>query len=267
MRFRKGEHFMQRGRIERRGNCWLLRYYKVVDGKRKQVAKKLATYSDRYHCKEDVQPLATAHLAGRGEQSGLTVANFLSNIYLPHIRETLRPSTVKGYSDLLKLILPHLDERQLLREFRTYDADRLLRAIADEKQRAHTVHKNIKSFLSGAFRFAKRTGVLNGENPVGDAAIPRGLPAGAPRVYTLDEIQAMLAVLPEPSRTLVLVAALTGLRLSEVKGLRWQDYSGNELRVSRAVWQGKVSETKTLTSKAAVPLLPVVAEALEAHRA
>src|SRR5437879_2664025 len=207
MRFRKGEHFMQRGRIERRGNCWLLRYYKVVDGKRKQVAKKLATYSDRYHCKEDVQPLATAHLAGRGEQSGLTVANFLSNIYLPHIRETLRPSTVKGYSDLLKLILPHLDERQLLREFRTYDADRLLRAIADEKQRAHTVHKNIKSFLSGAFRFAKRTGVLNGENPVRDCSIPRGKPAGAARVYSLDEVQAILAVLPKPTRTLVLVCS------------------------------------------------------------
>ena len=259
------------GRIERRGSCWLFRYdtYVIVDGKRvrKQVAKKLATFSDKYHSKKDVEPLAEAILAGREEQSGMTVTNFLENVYLPHCRETLRPSTAKGYADLLRLILPHLDARQLVREFRTVDADRLLRAVADEKQRAHTVHKNLKSVLSGAFRFAKRSGIINGENPVRDCSIPRGKPAGAARVYTLDEVKGILSVLPEPARTLVLVAALTGLRLSEVKGLRWEDFTGDELRIARGVWQGKVSETKTLASKAAVPVLSIVAEALEAHRA
>jgi integrase len=37
------------------------------------------------------------------------------------------------------------------------------------------------------------------------------------RAYTLKEIQAMLSVLGEPARTAVLVAALTGLRMSEIR--------------------------------------------------
>src|SRR5438445_11665798 len=87
------------GRIERRGSCWLFRYdtYVIVDGKRvrKQVAKKLATFSDKYHSKADVEPLADAILGGREDQSGMTVAHFLEHVYLSHVRETLRPSTVR----------------------------------------------------------------------------------------------------------------------------------------------------------------------------
>src|SRR5207245_1117808 len=134
-----------------------------------------------------------------------------------------------------RIVKPHLNGIRL-REVRTPDVDGWLRKVAEEKQRAHTTHKHLKSFLSGAFRYARRTGAIDSANPVRDCEIPRGKPAGETHAYTLDEIKAMLAALPEPSRTLVLVAGLTGLRLSEVKGLRWEDYSGNELRVSRSVW-------------------------------
>src|SRR5208283_6043440 len=84
--------------------------------------------------------------------------------------------------------------------------------------------------------------------------------------YSLEEIKAMVPVLPEPARTIVIVAAFTGLRLSEIKGLRWEDFKNNELDVERSVWSGHISDTKTLTSKAPVPILPIVHKALEAHR-
>jgi integrase len=56
------------------------------------------------------------------------------------------------------------------------------------------------------------------------------------------------------------------LRKAEIKGLKWEDFQGNELRVERSVWESHVLDTKTLTSKAAVPVLPLVRTALEAHR-
>ncbi len=255
---------MQRGQIKRIGNCWMLRYWAPVADEtgqivKRRMAKKLATYSDRFRTEASVRPLAEEILAP------LNVADFLECVYLPHCRETLRPSTCKSYADLFKLVQPHLGDITL-RQFRTPEAHKLMQAVAEEKQRAHTTHRALKSFLSGAFKFAKRSGAIT-ENPIRDAAIPRGKPAGETYAYSLDEIQAMLAVLPEPTRTLVLVTALTGLRISEIKGLKWEDFDGDQLQVSRSVWMGKVSETKTLASHARVPVLEIVAKALAEHKA
>ena len=77
----------------------------------------------------------------------------------------------------------------------------------------------------------------------------------------------MLDVLDEPARTLVLVAALTGLGSAELKGLRWEDFTGDELNVSRNVWMGHITETKTLARNAPVPVIDLVKEALEEQRA
>ena len=85
--------------------------------------------------------------------------------------------------------------------------------------------------------------------------------------YMLDEIQAMLAALKEPARTCVLTAALTGLRQSEIRGLRWDDFRGDELLVARSVWGSHVRETKTLSSHAPIPVLPILKRALDEHKA
>lgn len=150
---------------------------------------------------------------------------------------------------------------------RTSDVTCWLQAVADSKPRAHTTLRNLKCFLSSAFRWGKNSDAID-ENPAHDSMIPRGKPKADRPAYTLDETAAMLKVLPEPARTLVLTAALTGLRLSELKGLRWEDFTADEtVRIERAVWNGKVSETKTLTSKAAVPVVPYLTAALEEHKA
>jgi integrase len=102
---------------------------------------------------------------------------------------------------------------------------------------------------------------------VRDVITPKGLPSKPTHAYTLDEITAMLSVLGEPARTLVLTAALTGLRRGELQGLQWSDFTGTELRVERSVWNGVVGDTKNTAGKGAVPLLPVLAEALGQHKA
>jgi integrase len=71
---------------------------------------------------------------------------------------------------------------------------------------------------------------------------------------------------PEPAATVLATAAFTGLRKSELQGLQWEDFSGDELRVSRAIWNGKVNEPKTRKSKAAIPVIPRLRTILERHR-
>jgi integrase len=91
--------------------------------------------------------------------------------------------------------------------------------------------------------------------------------------YSLEEIAAMLKVLSEPSATAVATAAFTGLRLGELRGLTWESYKpaqGEEslgwLNVTRSVWRNTVGDPKTAKSKAPVPVIPQLAQRLDAHR-
>jgi integrase len=265
---------MQRGVIYRKGSIWLLSYNvkELRDGKAVWVkrAKKLAPYDDEYRTEASVRHLAQEILAPLNTkqarpESTQTVAGFISTVYLPHCKQNLRPSTASGYAHLFKLLKPHLGDTRL-RVFGPVEGEALLSDFAAEKPRAHTQIKNVKGFLSGAFRYAVRTGVIR-FNPMREVISPRGgKPMRNTYAYSLAEIQAMLKVLPEPARTAVFVAALTGLRHSEIRGLRWDDFTGTELRVRRAVWASHVSETKTPGSAAPVPVLPVLKKALNIHR-
>src|SRR5208283_329183 len=90
-------------------------------------------------------------------------------------------------------------------------------------------------------------------------------PMKSGQAYPLSQIQMMLDVLPEPARTVILVAALTGLRGSEIRGLKRSDFTGTTLEVQRSVWRKHVGETKTPGSAAPIPVIPVLAQALELH--
>jgi integrase len=83
----------------------------------------------------------------------------------------------------------------------------------------------------------------------------------------LGEVDTFLRCLSEPARTVIAVCAFTGLRISEVRGLQWQDYDGQAIQVRRSVWQTHVGPTKTVESEASVPVLPFLRKVLDAHRA
>lgn len=265
---------MQKGTIRLVGNCWLLRYYEPVieDGRivKRPKAKKLATYSkEKYRTEDDVRALADLILAPINAQTAQAestqkVSTFLEHVYLPYVAQAKKPSTVKSYADMFRLIKPYVPDVGIS-AVRTSTIDRLIQAVADSKPRAHTTLRNVKSFLSGAFRYAKRIDAIT-DNPVRDSVVPKGLPKGETPAATLEEIQKFLTLLPEPAKTAVLVAAMTGLRLGEVKGLQWSDIVGDVIYVKRSVYSGHVTEVKTQSSRAPVPLLPIVKKALEAHR-
>jgi integrase len=268
---------MQKGQIYRVGNCWLLRYREPVleNGKvvLRQRAKKLTTYSREYRTAESVRPLADLILTPINAKiarpdSVETLATFLEHVYLPACAAELKPSTAKGYRDMFKLVQPHLNGLQL-RDARTSDVERTLRAVADSKERAKTTLSNARNFLSGAFRYAIRTDRFNRENPVREAKVPKGKRPQSVPAYSLEEITAMVNAVNEPSKTVLLVAGLSGLRHSEIRGLKWEDFTGDEILVRRSAWRTWVSDdgdTKTEGSAAPVPCVPVLKRALLAHR-
>ncbi len=142
----------------------------------------------------------------------------------------------------------------------------MLAKIAEQTGLGRSSLRHIKGFLSGAFKQAKRLGIFDGLNPIQDVSIPRAHEPEETYAYGLDEIKAMLAVLPEPAWTVMLTAALTGLRKSELRGLEWENFDGKALSVKRSVWNSTVNEPKTNRSKAPIPVVKQLADALEAHK-
>ena len=264
---------MQKGRIYRKGRLWMLQYWEPVleNGKRakRRVAQKLTTYSDQYRTEQSVRPLADLILApinarsARPESTEMLAA-FLEYVYLPQCQIDLRPSTYRNYLATFRLLEPHL-LGLALRDTRTSDVERTLRAVAETKERAKTSLTNCRNFLSGAFRYAIRSDRLDGQNPVREAKVPKGKRPENVTAYPLDEIIAMVNAVEEPAKTVLLTAGLSGLRHGEIRGLRWEDFNGDELLVQRSAWGSWIGETKT-GNVAPVPVVPILKRALLAHR-
>jgi integrase len=198
----------------------------------------------------------------------MTVCDFVTSVYLPqYVVKNLRPASVKQYKDVWE---NHLKARMgslTLRGFRTVHGEQMLAQIAAQSKLGRSSLRHCKAFLSGAFKQAKRLGILDGLNPIQDVSVPR-VPESQEDTYaySLAEIKAITAALQEPARTVVLTAALTGLRKSELRGLTWANFDGRELSVQRSVWNSTVSEPKTRRSRAPIPVVRQLVEALEYHR-
>ncbi|MGC2734307.1 MAG: tyrosine-type recombinase/integrase [Candidatus Acidiferrales bacterium] len=245
-----------------------------MDGKkvRKQAAKRLAPFCDRYRTIKSVRPLADDILrpvnSERESSGSRTLQSFIELHYLPYTKEHKKPSTYKGYENIYRL---HVQSRVAgirVQDYRTVDTQKLLDAIATDKPGiSHTTLLHIKGFLSGVFSVAKRLGAYDGENPVRDTAVPKGVAAQDTHAYSLHEIESMIdALKDETHRTAVIVAAFTGLALSELRGLRFSDVGEDRINVHTSYWRTHEGETKTKARAAAIPLLPVVAQAVAEHR-
>jgi integrase len=88
-------------------------------------------------------------------------------------------------------------------------------------------------------------------------------------IPTPDEIRVILGHLQGRARPMLLTAIFTGLRASELRGLRWADvdFARNELHVrQRADRFGMLGAPKSAGSRRTVPLLPMVVNALREWR-
>jgi integrase len=252
-----------------------VRYYDTdASGKRIQKCEKLkVAYGGEYRTRRSVQPFIDEIIAPLNSgllnpQATMTVVQFVDTIYLPeHVEKKLRAASLKQYRDVWRNHLKNRMGKLTLRSFRTVHGEQMLADIAAKAKLGRSSLRHCKAFLSGAFKQAKRLGILDGLNPIQDTSIPNVPEASEDTyAYSLAEIKSMLAVLPEPARTIVLTAAFSGLRKSELRGLTWGSYNGEQLGVDRSVWNSTENVPKTKRSRSPVPVVRPLAEALEAHR-
>lgn len=263
---------MQRGRIYKHHGSWLLQYYdtEFADGKktRKRKCVRLAPANGEYPTKKSVESFAVKYLlpANSGQlpsESATRLVDYIQFVYLPAAERRLRPSTVRDYRDIFQ---QHLKARLgdlRLRDFRTVHGQRIMHGIPDV---GHLRLLRIKAVLSAVFTHALQTGVLDGTNPIHPVSVPGKVKKFQGYAYTIDQVEEFFKATSGTARIVLAVAALTGMRLSEIRGLRWSDYDGETLHVQRTVWRTHVGEPKTEVSEGKVPILPVLKRALDKYR-
>jgi integrase len=185
-------------------------------------------------------------------------------------RTRLSPSTFEGYRlNLRRHVLPRLGDRTLS-SLRTEDVDRLIAELEADGKAAGTV-RNVIVPLRKLLADAVRQGLLVA-NPAARADLPPAQDfAGKemPAEHTEAIRQALMELAPlDPLRRardlffvcLFDVALGTGLRLGELRALRWRDVDRERrlIRVERAYSRQELRRPKTESGVRSVPLFSSV---------
>jgi integrase len=167
--------------------------------------------------------------------------------------------TYEGY--LNKWILPRWETYPLVR-INAGEVELWLRSLP----LARSSCAKIRNLMSVVFNHGIRHEICD-RNPiqlVRQSAKRKAVPA----ILSASEVQRLLAVLQIRERTLVLLAFGTGLRMSELFGLKWNDidFRRNEINVTRSIVFQVVGPCKTEASQKPVPLDSRLEEALKLWR-
>jgi len=182
-----------------------------------------------------------------------------------------RHSTSRGYRRKLDIIRRDLGKNAL--PLKPYEVDQWLKSLQSEggklfapKTKAHI--KNMLHILHDCAMIWEYIPV--GRNPMSLIRIEgAGRRQKDPIILTMAEFRRLLAQITEqPHRTMVLLAACLGLRISEVSGLRWQDFdwTRSEVKIERSVVEGHSADVKTQSSRKRLPLDEAVISAVQAWR-
>ena len=259
---------MQREKRQSGPDVWIYRWYETAaDGKqkyRKAIIGTVEALANETSALKAAQALRidANQQTPRVDAGPNTVASLIAHYKLKELacnrngRKAF--STRSAYEcNLENWILPRWGDHKLDQ----------VKAVAVEEwldgiKRAKGTKAKIRNLMSALFTHAMRYEWVD-RNPI-KLVRQSAKRERIPDVLELQEIQLLLSKLGVRERTLALLDAGTGLRVSELLALRWRDvdFENLELNVTRSIWHQVVGDCKTEASARPVPLDTYMAEDL-----
>jgi integrase len=186
-----------------------------------------------------------------------TVGEFWTRTYLPWAKQNLRRSSWHGYARLWKQYLEKHIAAVSLKKYKTVDGSRFLTSLTPRLNRNTLGH--VRSLASGIFTLALNHDLIE-RNPWHDVKVLAKVRPPKPKVaYTDEETKAILSAVSRTDAKLFFsLCAVLGLRPSETAAVKWEDFSTDKVKISRAAPYGHAGETKTEASKRTLDLIEPV---------
>ena len=268
----------QRGWLKKetrtQGETWVLFYRtnRKSDGKRVESKIPIGLVRDfpeKSHTWAEVDRLRVP-INQFNSRRGITFGD-LAQHYAEHEladhTESIHPkahTTVRAYERVLRnRLLPRWGNRIAL-GIEPLEVEDWLKGLKRENGFANPTLDKTRRVMSLVYRHGQRHGLIPRNYESNPMRFVRCKTTSAYEAMILkpEEAYAVLLHLGEPERTLTLLAAGTGLRISECLGLQWQDVSFADAMIHvRRTWTcGQVGLPKSKASKGPVPLHPLLAE-------
>lgn len=222
--------------------------YKDRDGKRRSVYARSKGEAE--------EKLEAAMLrAGQGIEhltQRLTLADYLTGVWLPHIEANLSHRSHEEYSRVVRRhIIPRIGSIAIT-NLKPSDVNALLSGALADGMAAGSVSR-MRAILSGAMRYAEADGLIS-RNVVRLSRAPH-IRRTEPKWLNREQISRLLeAVRNDRYEPLYVLAITTGIRHSELLGLCWRDvdFEAGTIRIERQLQyrDGRLIAVATKTDSA-----------------
>ena len=183
--------------------------------------------------------------------SAICFSDYVRTVYYSTVLPLMAKATQDRYRGILANYLNPSFGKAPLRELTPLTLQKYFSGMADSALSYQSKDK-IRDVLSSVLGSAKIYGMLV-SNPAENVRLPRDKHGRKSKPYVAPEkFAALLSLIPEPYSTMVYVAVYTGLRVSELIGLRWRSVNPDSISVEERCCRGDWGAPKSEASNATI---------------
>lgn len=260
-RFQNPEPFRER-------NFWWLLYWQdqFVNGKRnrKRKRQKLAPAEMP---EREVKKIAAEFLRPLNQGlvtlgSATAFTEYVESVYKSTVLPLMARSTQDRYEGVIKNYLTPAFGELCLRDLTPLSVQQYFSAMKNNSL-SHESKDKIRDVLSSILGSAKTYGLLV-TNPAEGIRLPPGKRGKRSKPYvTPAQFSALLELIPEPYASMVFVALYTGLRVSELIGLKWRNVHDDSITIDERYCRGDWGCPKSEASNATIAVNQAVVHRIE----
>ena len=247
----------QRPKVQDVGTKWKMYYWDYSEGPRRRRSKswaKSAVPSQREAQRQTDQFMERVnarnnepHLFASDEETVRAVYKKCKELTWPHLKNSTTKSYEEHFTTYLLRAFGDIKVRKLARmELQAYFNSLSPRL---SPKTVKLIHATLRTALNQGIAW----GMLD-KNPAVGVKLPRKRSVKPPVLLPLVEIRRVLDVVPEPTRSLLILIVFASMRPGEAMALRWEDCLPDRIVVDERVYDNEFDDVKTEAGEREVPL-------------